>query len=325
MLLLRGGACTLGLLSFVAATSVAQSEPPEPPLWSYPLNTGGPPKPTPDDGSLKRVPGSSAALTQTQILNRFSPADWHPEGHPVTPESVAHGRAPNLFACGYCHYPNGQGRSENSSLAGLPAPYIVEQIAAMRDGLRKSSQPAMLAQSSMQKVAAQASAGEVAEAAAYFASLTYKPWIRVVETDTVPRPEIHGVSAYAAANDGSKEPIGDRIVEVPEDAARTDVRDDASGFVAFVPVGSIARGKALASTALGERQPCTTCHGETLRGSELAPPLAGRSPSYLYRQLFDIQAGARSGPNIDQMKREVAALTPGEMRDLVASIASQAP
>ena len=195
----------------------------------------------------------------------------------------------------------------------------------MRDGSRKSSQPAMIAQASMQKVAAQAGADEVAEAAAYFASLTPKRWIRVVETDTVPRPEIHGVSAYAAANDGSKEPIGDRIVEVPEDAARTDLRDDASGFVAYVPVGSIARGKALASTAFGERQPCATCHGETLRGSELGPPLAGRSPSYLYRQLFDIQAGARSGPSVEQMKREVAALTPGEMRDLVAFTASQAP
>jgi cytochrome c553 len=323
--LLSGAGCALGLLSFVAATSVAQSEPPEPPSWSYPLNPGGPPKPGPDDGSLKHVPSSSVALTQTQVLNRFSAADWHPEGHPSMPESVARGRAPDLFACGYCHYPNGQGRAENSSLAGLPAVYIVEQIAAMRDGSRKSSQPAMLAPILMRKVAARASANEVAEAAAYFASLTYKHWIRVVETDTVPRPEIHGVSAYAAAADESQEPIGERIVEVPEDSARTDVRDDASGFVAFVPVGSIARGKALASTAAGERQPCAACHGETLRGTEIAPPLAGRSPSYLYRQLFDIQAGARSGPRAEQMKREVAALTPGEMRDLVAFIASQAP
>jgi cytochrome c553 len=92
-----------------------------------------------------------------------------------------------------------------------------------------------------------------------------------------------------------------------------------------VPVGSIARGKALASTAVGERQPCAACQGETPRGTEIAPPLAGRSPSYLYRQLYDIQAGARSGPSVEQMKREVAALTPGEMRDLVAFIASQAP
>jgi cytochrome c553 len=179
----------------------------------------------------------------------------------------------------------------------------------------------MLAPILMQKVAARASVDEVAQAAAYFASLTYKRWIRVVETDTVPRPEIHGVSAYAVSANGSQEPIGDRIVEVPEDTARTDVRDDASGFVAYVPVGSIARGKALASTAAGERQPCTACHGEPLRGTETAPPLAGRSPSYLYRQLFDIQAGARSRPSVEQMKREVAALTPGEMRDLVAFIA----
>jgi hypothetical protein len=93
----------------------------------------------------------------------------------------------------------------------------------------------MLAPAAMLKVAAHADAGQVAEAAAYFAALKYKQWVKVVEADMVPRPEIHGVSAYAAADDGSREPIGERIVEVPEDSARTDLRDDTSGFVAYVP------------------------------------------------------------------------------------------
>jgi cytochrome c553 len=322
--LLRGATCALGLLSIVVA-SVARSDPTAPPAWAYPLNPGGLPKPGPDDGSLKHVPNSSVALTQTTIRNIFSAVDWHPEGHPPMPESVVHGRAKDLFACGYCHYPNGQGRPENASLAGLPATYILGQVAAMRDGSRKSSQPAMIAPALMLKVAAHANADEVAEAAAYFASLKYKPWIRVVEIDTAPRPEIHGVSAYAAAADGSQEPIGDRIVEVAEDDDRTDVRDDASGFVAYVPVGSIERGKALASTAVGDRQPCAACHGDMLRGSDIAPPLAGRSPSYLYRQLFDIQAGTRSSAGVEKMKPEVAALTPNEMRDLIAFVASLAP
>lgn len=323
--LLRSLVCPLGLLSLIGAASVAQSDQPQPPAWAYPLNPGGPPKPGPDDGSPEHVPNGLVALTKTQILNRFSAVDWHPGSHPSMPESVAHGRAPDLFACGYCHHPNGQGRAENSSLAGLPAAYIVEQVTAFRDGSRRSLQPAMLAPALMLKVAAHANVDEVAEAAAYFASLKYKPWIRVVETDTAPRPEIHGVSAYAASADGAQEPIGDRIVEIPEDAARTDVRDDASGFVAYVPLGSIERGKALASTAVGNRQPCAACHGDMLLGGEVGPPLAGRSPSYLYRQLFDIQSGARSGSGVEKMNLEVAGLTPAEMRDLVAFVASLAP
>lgn len=240
------------------------------------------------------------------------------------PEAVAHGRKPDLYACGFCHYPSGQGRPENAGLAGLPASFIVEQTAAMRDGSRKSSQPAMLAPRLMLKMAAHANDDEVAAAAAYFAALKYKPWIKVIETDTVPRPEIHGVSAYGAAADGSREPIGDRIVELPEDGARTDLRDDASGFIAYVPLGAVERGRALASVAEGERQPCGACHGADLRGGE-GPPIAGRSPSYLFRQLFDVASGARSGRGVAKMRIEVAGMAPTEMRDLVAYIASLTP
>ena len=321
---LTRAASIAGIVVLLGGASLVSAEPLEPPAWAYPLNPAAPPKSTTDDGAVRHVPGGAVGLTRTQILDRFAAVDWHPEGHPPMPEPVAHGRKPDLFACGYCHYPNGQGRPENASLAGLPTAYIVEQATAMRDGSRKSSQPAMVAPALMLKMAAHADAGEIDAAAAYFAGLKYKPWIRVVETNTVPRPEIHGVSAYAAASDGSREPIGERIVEVPEDSARTDLRDDASGFVAYVPPGAIERGRALASTAMGERQPCGTCHGADLRGG-IAPPLAGRSPSYLFRQLFDIQAGARSSLAVELMKTEVAALTQAEMRDLVAYVASLTP
>ncbi|MGY2048165.1 c-type cytochrome [Methylobacterium sp. JK268] len=311
------------VLMLLGGAAPARSEPPEPPAWAYPLNPA-PPKPPTDDGEVRHVPGSTVGLTRTQTLDRFTAVDWHPEGHPPMPDSVAHGRKPDLFACGFCHYPNGQGRPENAGLAGLPAAYIIAQTAEMRDGARRSASPTMLAPALMLKVAAHADAREVAEAAAYFAALPYRPWIRVVETDTVPRPEIHGVSAYAAAADGSREPIGERIVEVPEDRARTDLRDDASGFVAYVPPGAIQRGRDLAATAAGDRQPCGACHGSDLRGGE-GPPLAGRSPSYLFRQLFDIRSGARTGSAVEKMKVQVAALAPAEMRDLAAYLASLAP
>ena len=315
------GACAALALTAAAAT---RAETPTPPDWAYPLNPAAP-KPPPDDGALRHVPDSGVGLTRTQISDRFAAVDWRPDAHPPMPPSVAHGRKPDVFACGYCHYPNGQGRPENASLAGLPAAYIVAQVEAMREGMRKSAQPEMKAPSLMLKIAAHAEPGEIAEAAAYYAALKYRPWVRVVETQIAPRPEIHGVSAYAPAPDGASEPLGERILEMPEDPSRTDLRDDASGFVAYVPTGAVERGRALAATARGERQPCAVCHGEGLRGGAAGPPLAGRSPSYLYRQLFDIQAGARAGASSALMKPEVAALQSSEMRDLVAYVASLAP
>lgn len=194
------------------------------PEWAYPINASGPPKAPPDDGSLRHVPNSTVSLTQAQILNRFAAVDWHPDAHPRMPEPVARGRQPDAYACGYCHYPNGLGPPENASLAGLPARYIVEQIGAFRDGTRKSSQPRMLAPALMTKMAIHATDDEVALAAAYYAALPYRHWVRVVEADSAPGVEVHGVSAYASKSDGSRESIGNRIVEIPEDRTRTEGR-----------------------------------------------------------------------------------------------------
>jgi cytochrome c553 len=296
-----------------------------PPEWAYPLNRGGRPTPPPDDGALRHVPGSSVALPQAALFNRFAAPDWHPDGHPAMPEPVAFGRKPDVWACGFCHYPNGQGRPENAPLAGLPAAYIVRQVAAIRNGLRRSAQPAMLAPGLMVANSQHATPDDVATAAAYFAALPYTSWIRVVETDTVPRTQVVGVSALAAIKGGGSEPLGDRIIEVPENDALTALRDDASGFVAYVPPGSLRRGEVLAHATEGTRLACTTCHGAALRGTDVAPPLAGRSPSYLFRQLYDMRLGSRTGPSVAQMQPEVATLTDGAMRDLVAYLASLTP
>jgi cytochrome c553 len=322
-----GSRCAVSIaavLTLLGGASLVTADPLEPPAWAYPLNPTAPKPPPPDDGTILHAPDSAVGLTRAQTTDRFAAVDWRPDSHPPMPEAVAHGRKPDVFACGFCHFPNGRGRPESASLAGLSADYIVAQTMAMRDGSRKSSQPKMIASALMTTVAAHADPADVAAAAAYFAALPHKSWIRVVETDTVPRPEIHGVSAYAATADGSREPIGERIVELPENTARTDLRDDASGFVAYVPPGSIERGHALAAQAEGTFQPCGACHGADLRGA-LGPPLAGRSPSYLFRQMFDIQSGARSGVAVDPMKIEVSALTPAQMRDLSAYAASLAP
>jgi hypothetical protein len=100
----------LTFLMFLAAgTSVRGEE--TPPPWAYPVN---PPdfSQSPDDGQLKHVPDSLAAFTVGQTRDRFFAPDWHPADHPPLPEIVAHGRKPDVYACGFCHRADGPGGPE---------------------------------------------------------------------------------------------------------------------------------------------------------------------------------------------------------------------
>jgi cytochrome c553 len=104
------------------------------------------------------------------------------------------------------------------------------------------------------------------------------------------------------------------------------LRDGASGFVAYVPVGSIAAGEALVKTGgNGRTQACGTCHGPDLKGLGPVPPLAGRSPSYTVRQLFDLQQGNRKGAWSALMKAALERLTVDEMVAIAAYTASREP
>ena len=293
------------------------------PVWAYPVNPPGL-QPAPDDGTLRHVPGSSAGFTLTQIRNLFKVPDWHPDGHPAMPEIVSDGRKPNVFACGFCHLPNGLGRPENSSLAGLPPEYIVQQVADFKSGARRSSEPNSLPANLMMAVAKAATEDEVKTAAAYFAALPRTPWIRVVESATVPRTHVAGW--MLVANDPIElEPIGQRIIEMPEHLERTELRDATSGFVAYVPVGSVEKGRALATGGGGKTTACATCHGADLRGLGPVPGLAGRSPSYIVRQLYDMQHGARKGLWTELMLPVVAHLSEEDLVALAAYTASLAP
>jgi cytochrome c553 len=293
------------------------------PVWAYPVNPPGL-KPASDDGSLKHVPNSAAAFTLTQIRDLFSPPDWHPDNHPAMPDVVGRGNKPGQFACGYCHLPNGLGRPENSSLAGLPAAYIAQQVEDFRSGARKSSEPASLPINLMVAVAKLVGGEDAKIAAEYFASLKPAPWIRVVETETVPRTKVGGWMLIAD-DSGGTEPIGQRIIEMPEDLERTELRDSASGFIAYVPVGSLRKGEALITNGAGKTTPCAICHGAELRGLGPVPALAGRSPSYIVRQLFDIQHGVRNGQWAELMKSVVAGLSEEDMVAIAAYTASLAP
>jgi cytochrome c553 len=263
-----------------------------PPYWAFAINPdeGSPVSTQPPDTTPRRVPNSQAAFTLAQVKDFFNPPDWHPGGHPAMPRIVARGRAPGVFACGYCHLPNGQGRPENASLAGLSAAYIVQQLADFKNGLRKSSEPRHAPTSAMIKNETKANGRENRAAAEYFASLKPRPWIRVVETETVPQTHVAGWM-LVPSDGGQMEPIGARIIETPENLERTELRDDHSGFVAYVPVGSIKKGAALASGTSSKTLRCATCHGIGLRGRDNVPALAGRSPSYIVRQFSIFRAG----------------------------------
>jgi cytochrome c553 len=299
-----------------------------PPYWAFAVN---PPASTSDtarsrsDSEPRHVPNTDLTFTNAQIADLFNVPDWHPEGHPPMPAVVAHGSAPRLFACGYCHLPNGQGRPENASLAGLPVEYMIDQVADFKDGSRKSAEPRQLPTVMMLAIAAQASESEVRTAASYFSSLHPRPWIRVVETGTVPRTHVSGW--MMVSNDGhAREPIGHRIIEMPVNLEQTELRNDASGFVAYVPLGSIARGRALvASGGAGKTIQCAICHGANLRGLGTVPSIAGRSPSYIVRQLYDIQNGARAGIHAQLMKAVVARLSIDDMIAVAAYAASLNP
>jgi cytochrome c553 len=148
-------------------------------------------------------------LSVLQTRDRFFAPDWHPDDHVAMPEVVALGRKPDGFACGFCHRADGPGEPENASLAGLPAAYIVHQMADMKNGSRKSAVPERGPPQLMIKVAKAASEDEVQASAAYFAALKPRSTITVVETDTVPKTFVAG-SFLADAKSGEKEPLGNR-------------------------------------------------------------------------------------------------------------------
>jgi cytochrome c553 len=321
---MRKTAFAVATLAAVFSGSYGRAADDAPPAWAFAANPPGPAAPVADDGLPRHVANSSVALTLAQIMDPFNIPDWHPDNHPVAPDVVLHGARPRLLACGYCHLPNGQGRPENASLAGLPAAYIAQQIADFRSGARKSSVPDLVPPKLMVGIAKAASDEEVAQAAAYFASLKPVPWIRVVEATFVPKTHVAGYMPVPDP-DGGMEPIGRRIVETPENLAQTELRDSGSGFIAYVPPGSIKAGEALVTTGGGKTTPCGVCHGSDLRGIGPVPALAGRSPSYIVRQLYDIQHGSRAGLWTPLMEAVVQKLSPDDIIAIAAYTASRHP
>jgi cytochrome c553 len=303
----------------------------EPPAWAYAIPpappAGAPAAPAaPPDTSMKQLPGSTLSFTRQQISDGFGPADWFPGDHPTMPDIVAHGKRPDVRACGLCHYPNGKGRQENAGVSGLPVSYFIQQMDDFRNGLRKSAEPRKANTNIMIAIAKAMTPEEIKVAAEYFGAMKWTPWIRVVETNTVPKMVSRG-GIWVPLEGNQKEPIGVRIMETPENPERTEIlRDPRSGFIAYAPVGSINKGEALVKRGNnGRTVECGLCHGADLQGLGPVPGIAGRSPSYLVRQMYDMQAGARHGEWTELMTPVVAKLTDDDFVNIAAYISSRMP
>ena len=296
------------------------------PDWAYtpPNPPGTPPAPSAlptDDAAVVRVPGTARTLTRGQLRGQVEIPDWFPEEHGPMPTVVRYGRE-GVRACGFCHLSTGVGRPENASVNGLHPEYFIQQMNDYKRGLRDSSDPRKNNTNLMIDYAKNATQEEILAAAHYFAQQPYSKRINVIESATAPKVRLQGGMhmVIPEAEGGGMEPLGNQIVEVPDDALRAEARDTHMGYTAYVPAGSIAKGKAVA----GAYQ-CTICHGASLQGLGPAPPLAGRSPSYTMRQLFDMKTMTRRGPWAEMMKPIVDKMSLDDMMAVSAFAGSLTP
>jgi len=297
----------------------AASQPGAPPAWAFVWDPSVK-VPTPDD-KPNSLPGSNAAVSWKQARDLFFAPDWHPEDHLAMPDIVANGRKPDIRACGSCHRAEGTGGPENASLAGLPVDYFVDQIADFKSGARKMSGPARPSTQIMMASIKDLTEAEVAAAAQYFSGLKPKRVIKIVESETIPKT---GGSRlfFVKSPAGGSEPLGKRIVEMPDDVDQFELRDSRATFTAYVPPGSLAKGEKLAKAGAAV---CSTCHGQELKGMAPVPPIAGRSPTYIMRQLYEFKSGARAGNASALMKPTVENLSEDDMIALAAYVGSLEP
>lgn len=331
--------------AFLIVAALASAADEVPPPWAYGFTAPAAPGATPGGGrggpgggagrgaggagrgaqapdtTMLHLEGSTLEFTRTQVNNGYGPADWFPGDHPTMPDIVAHGRTPDVRACALCHYPNGRGRAENASVNGFTVEYFLQQLKDFADGNRKSADSRKANTNAMASLAKAMTDDERKAAAEYFAALPFNtPWIKVTESTTAPKTRIN-VGLFLALDGAETEPLDGRIIEVPVSAEMTETyRNPRSPFIAYVPVGSVKKGEALAKSSQ-----CAMCHGADLKGIGPVPGIAGHSPSYMMRQLVDMKAGTRKGLWTGLMKPVVANLSNGDMTAIVAYVASQAP
>jgi len=295
--------------------TVLPSVPAREPAWAFPVQAGTLP---PEPPGPKSVEGSTKQYTPQEIDDLLNPPDWIPEAHKPAPGIVQKGHA-GALACGACHLMSGFGHPESADLTGFTADYFVQQMNDFKAGTRKDY-------ARMNGISKELSDEEIRQAAEWFASLPRGKWVRVVEAAMVPRTFVgQGRMRFVDPNNSGMEPIGARIIMLPEDQTKARLRDPRSGFVAYVPPGSLSKGRALVNGGGGKTVACNICHGEGMKGLANVPRLAGLHPIYLARQLHLFKDGDRSGPDAPLMKRPAAGLTDADILNISAYLASLPP
>jgi cytochrome c553 len=303
-------ACVMSALGFSAFAEGG-------PNWAYPVADVVQPT-VAAVSEPRRVPNSALAYKSSEIDNLFEPPIWFPEHNVGMPRVVQYGAPPGVRACAACHLSSGQGHPESGHISGLSVNYFKRQIDDYRNGLR--TDPVW-----MSKMSVALTDPEVDAAAKWFATVKPIGWIKVVETDSIPKSYFNKSRKRIALPGGATELLGDRIAEFPEDAERVLNRDPYAGFVAYVPKGSVALGKVLALEGGGKTVACAACHGPTLQGAGDIPRIAGISPLYTVRQMFAFKTGSRKSVHAAQMLPVVAKLDGNDITHLAAYLATLTP
>ena len=147
----------------------------------------------------------------------------------------------------------------------------------------------------------------------------------MIETETVPKTFVGAGGMRFVAPGDEQEPIGNRIIVLPQNPHLAELRDPHSGFIDYVPTGSIAKGAALMAGGEGKTITCTICHGPNLKVLGEVPSIAGRPATYIFRQLNDMKIGNRKGPWVELMKQVVEKLDDNDMIALSAYLGSLDP
>jgi cytochrome c553 len=283
--------------------------------WAFPVKNGDLP---PEEPGPKTVPGSTTTYTQAQIDDLSNPPDWFPSEHPPAPQIVQHGHG-DALACGACHLMSGVGHPESADMAGMSAEYIRRQMKDFKSGARREP-------NRMNTIAAAVSDEEVQQAAEWFASLRPYVWTKVVETTMVPKTFVGQGRMRFVQPGGGMELLGNRIITLPQDQSRAIKRDPHSGFIAYVPPGSIKKGEAFVKTGgSGKSVACAICHGDSLRGLGNVPRIAGLHPIYVVRQLQQFKDGTRNGGDSPLMKKPVSAMSDDDIIAIAAYLGSLNP
>lgn len=282
------------------------------PEWTFNIPDKVQPMAVKPEGMV-RVTGSAKEYDAAKIAGNANPPDWFPEEHGPAPRSVK-GDAGIAMACGSCHLMSGQGHPESADLAGMPAEYLIRQMAYYKAGTRKDDVR-------MGPIAKSISDEDVRQASEYFASLKPHAFVKVIENANPPKTFIATAGRHRQLHPaGGTEPIGRRILQIPENPMGTELRDPRAGFIAYVPPGSIAKGETLVKSGQ-----CSLCHGDGLKGLGEVPRIAGLQPLYVARQLFDLQYGSSAGKAAALMKKSVANLKEDDIIAISAYLGSLPP